>query len=302
MRLVGRVPLAAVLLLAVILPCAPAQAYVRAVTKTGAFWHWVRPSVTIEAYVGDPLPSLSSAELVAAIEGAAAPWTHQRLDCSAVELKVTPILQATAQTKRDGVNRLVFRRQRWCSDPQPANEPCYSPEMLAVTVDVVVVKSGEILESDIEVNAVDHDWSDLVRKPDDLPGAFDLQNALTHEIGHLLGFAHSCLLSPDELARTDDHGAPVAHCGQEGPVAHESTMLAAVPARDVDRRTLSDDDARGVCAVYPPPIALAATQLPDEGGCSVARPSSGPGRPVGLWLPVVAVLFLARRWRSNRRP
>src|SRR6185369_10225457 len=64
-------------LLAALFALAPASAlaYVRAVTPTGAPWHWDRPVFTLEVHAGQPGPTLTSRELVEAVAGAAAPWS-----------------------------------------------------------------------------------------------------------------------------------------------------------------------------------------------------------------------------------
>jgi MYXO-CTERM domain-containing protein len=287
------------LVLVALLAPAPASAYVRAVTATGAAWHWDRPTLTLDVQAGQPDPRLSSEELVQAVAGAAAPWSQPALACTSVQLTVVGHPEATAPIKRDGVNRLVFRRDQWCPDPRAPGEPCYNDSILALTTSQVEVNTGRIAEADIEVNAVDHDWSDLVARPGAFPGAMDLQNALTHELGHFLGFAHSCLLMTDELSRTDDQGQPVPLCREASQAARESTMVATISENDVDRRTLTADDERGVCDVYPKGITRGVNQQPAPGGCAVG---SGPAPPPWV-LVLVLVLVLGplgyRRLRAS---
>jgi hypothetical protein len=279
---------------------APAQAYVRAVTEKHAAWHWDRPSITLDVHAGQPGPELTSEELVQSVAGAAAPWSQPQLACTSVSLQVAGHPEATAPVKRDGANRVVFRRLEWCPDPREPDEPCYASEILALTTAQVELGSGRIVEADIEVNAVDHPWSDLVAKPGAFPGASDLQNTLTHEVGHLLGFAHSCLLKASELARTDDQGQPVPLCFEAGQAARESTMLASISQFDIDRRTLTPDDERGVCEVYPKGITRGLRQPPPGGGgCAVA--SGRPPAAVVLVLVLVLVLGPLRRSRLPGR-
>ena len=287
---------APMVLIALLAP-APASAYVRAVTAKGAAWQWDNPALTLEVQAGQPDARLSSQELVQAVAGAAAPWSQPALACTSVQLTVVGHPEATAPIKRDGVNRLVFRRDQWCPDPRAPGEPCYNDSILALTTSQVEVNTGRIAEADIEVNAVDHDWSDLVAKPGAFPGAMDLQNALTHELGHFLGFAHSCLLMPDELADTDDQGQPVPLCREAGQAARESTMVATIAENDVDRRTLTPDDERGVCEVYPKGITRGVTQHPPgDGGCAVAsRPAPPPSVLVLVLVLVLAPLEYRRR-------
>ncbi|HXU79979.1 MAG TPA: hypothetical protein VN914_01190 [Polyangia bacterium] len=270
----------------------PAWAYVRAVTPSGAPWHWDRPVLTLEVHAGQPGPELTSDELVGAVSGAAAPWGQAQLGCTSVAITVEGDSAATGPVKRDGVNRVVFRRHEWCPDPREPGEPCYVPEILALTHDQVQLRTGRILETDIEVNAVNHRWTDLVAHPGAVAGGRDLQNALTHEIGHVLGFAHSCRLMPDEPIDEDDQGRPVPFCSEAGPAALASTMVASISENDVDRRTLTEDDQRGVCEVYPKGIVRGATQggpaAEPRGGCAVSAGSS----PSYFVLVLVLVLVL----------
>jgi hypothetical protein len=244
--------------------------------------------VTLEVYAGQAFSALTSGELVQAVAGAAAPWSEPQLTCTSVELTVEGVPQDTAPVKRDGVNRVVFRRDSWCPDPREPGEPCYSPQALAQTTDVVDLETGQIIESDIEVNAVDYVWSDLVLHP--VPGAHDLQNALTHEIGHLLGFAHSCHLTADDPSTNDDQGRPVPACTGASREAVASTMFPAVNETDLERRSLTEDDQRGVCDVYPKGITSGQTEVAAPlGGCAVG----GGNPPSPLLLVLVLVLATA---------
>src|SRR5204862_3128783 len=118
------------LLLALAVP-APAGAYVRSATPGGTPWQWQRPVVTLEVYAGNPAPELSAEELVGAVAGAAAAWSQQQISCTSVALTARGLPQGTAPVKRDGVNRVVFRRDSWCPDPRDPGEPCYAPQTLA---------------------------------------------------------------------------------------------------------------------------------------------------------------------------
>jgi hypothetical protein len=91
------------------------------------------------------------------------------------------------------------------------------------------VARGVILQADIIVNAVDHAWG---------PDAYDLQNVLTHELGHALGLphleaAHATMFArirpgePEkrvarakaEGERKDNHGACVSAVAKSTPAA-----------------------------------------------------------------------------------
>jgi hypothetical protein len=282
----------------------PARAYVRAVTPGGTPWRWDRPVLTLKVHAGAP-GTESSAELLQAVAGAAAPWSQPHLSCTSVDITVEGVADARGPVKRDGINRVVFRRDSWCPEPREPGEACYTPQTLAQTTDVVDLKTGEILESDIEVNAVDHVWSDSVQHPGAVPGAHDLQNTLTHELGHLLGFAHSCHLRPGEPSTVDDQGRPVPGCTEASPEAVASTMYPTVSETDLDRRTLTEDDERGACEVYPKGITSGQTGIAGgqmivesgEGGCGIAK-----GRPATFIFVLVLALVLGTRATGARSP
>lgn len=95
---------------------------------------------------------------------------------------------------------------------------------LAVALPVFRDLSGQIFDADILINAAHFTLSTQAENPDDVK--WDIQNAVTHEVGHLLGLAHS-----------DDT---------------KSTMYAKVDEKSLELRTLEQDDVEGICAIYPP--------------------------------------------------
>jgi hypothetical protein len=67
-----------------------------------------------------------------------------------------------------------------------------------------------------------------------------------------------------------------------------------------NKRVITDDDARGVCAIYPPTStpALCEANLPADGcGCH-----AGGGRPAATSALLLALGCLAGASRQRRRP
>jgi hypothetical protein len=140
-----------------------------------------------------------------------------------------------AVAQPDDVNAIhwVLGTQQWAA-PQ---------SYYALTTLTVRRSDGEILDADIELNAAWHRFS--IGESD--PEAVDLQNTLTHEIGHFLGL---------------DHSQVPGACMEE----HASKG-------EISKRTLSADDVSGYCFLY--------EQLSAGEGEAVEDVRVD----VGLWLP-----------------
>ncbi len=113
----------------------------------------------------------------------------------------------------DNANIIVFRDNAW-------NE---SHAMLALTTVTHSRSTGIIYDADIEVNTYDYPFG-IYEK--DGQHVVDLQNTLTHEIGHTFGLAHS--------------------------VVEGSTMSESSNAGEIDLRTLDKDDLDAIVNIYPP--------------------------------------------------
>ena len=90
-------------------------------------------------------------------------------------------------------------------------------------------KQGRITDTDITFNGRDFTFSAAEALPS--PGIVDLQDVMTHEIGHLIGLDHSPLVGPTKIRPTMN---PFA--------SHKDPGVA---------RTLEPDDIAGVASLYP---------------------------------------------------
>jgi MYXO-CTERM domain-containing protein len=139
---------------------------------------------------------------------------------------------------------------------------------------------------------VDYSWGDLVGQPAPVTATpADFQNALTHELGHVVGLDHNCYTTNDGQARLNDNtGTPELDCYGNPPppdAVTAATMYPSVLLTDTQRRDLSADDVQGVCEIYP--HAHDVCPPSPEGGCSVASPGVSP-RP---WPEISCALFAA---------
>jgi hypothetical protein len=108
----------------------------------------------------------------------------------------------------------------------------YAPAALALASVSFAPVNGEIVDVDIEVNAANWPFEIICGEPSGQ--THDLQNTLTHEIGHLAGLDHC---HADALT---------------GEVSCETvTMRAQTTLGDRTMRDLSLDDEAGLRAIYP---------------------------------------------------
>jgi MYXO-CTERM domain-containing protein len=259
------------LLLAVAGSPRPAHAYVRYSTAGGLPFGWKRSCVSITAYPTD-LPLMTRDQTRDAIAGAVAAWSKQDPTigaCSYLDLRLQVAAATDPQpaSANDGMNVVAFRRDTWC--PRPPN--CYDPSALALTTVSARTSTGEIIDADIEINAVNWSWADVTRNAP-TGTEQDLQNAVTHEAGHLIGLDHTCTLGGG-TPPTDQNGNPIPDCANASAAVMETTMFPSANALDTNKRTLAPDDQMGVCGSYPlasDPMICPAPTTPDGGAADAS--------------------------------
>jgi len=296
-----RATLAAV---SVLLVCRSASAYVRYETQGGVGFFWSQISIPITVYPSDFVqPTMTTDQVVAAAAGAASAWSAQQNPCTYLNLVVSTSTDPTPIAAYDHRNTLVFRSTSWCVEaPDGSCETAYDATALAVTSDTANKKTGQIYDSDIEINATPTApwvWADV--EPDaGLDGDMDLQNAITHEMGHLIGLDHTCYDPNSGLPQPyDNAGQPVPACPGSAEV-QATTMYPSAREGDTQKRTLAPDDQAGLCGIYPvddPPPPPGANGC---SGCAVGAGSAGGASLAALGM-LAAVLARARRARRSAR-
>jgi hypothetical protein len=286
-----------------------AQAYVRTSVESGAAMRWPDPPLlSVDLYTRNPPAYLDAETLVSAVQAAAATWSRPAVSCTDLQISIRPYDDESAPVAYDNTNRITFRRDEWRKVPcDPEMELCglYDQRAIALTSVFARKSDGRILDSDMELNAVNFVWADVVRDGRNLADMerqlHDLQNVLTHELGHLIGLDHNCYdPGANPRGRPDDQeGNPVPNCDGANANIRAATMYNSAAKRDVSKRDLTEDDVQAVCDVYP----VGSGGGDDPGGCATlgapARPT--PRQPGGLLPLLGAALGIALGSRRRRR-
>lgn len=232
-------------------------------------------------------------------------WNEAISGCS--YLTLVGLGEVPITTGFDGINVIQFREDRWCRPAAGADpEICHDPAAAALTFLTFGLsdgRDGAILDADIEINGVDFG---LVVEGQGNTGAScvaDLENTLTHEIGHLLGLDHTCYDGVG-VRPSDDQGQPIPTCFPESQLPasiRDATMYNFQDCGETKKITLEADDVDGVCAAYPAGDAPGGEcHYPTVPGGFCA---AGGGAPThGWWLVLVALGLTARACSQTRRP
>jgi MYXO-CTERM domain-containing protein len=293
-----------------------AQAYVRSVSKDQNQLYWSSSCETVTIYLNG-FTAMTPDEVAKSIGAAAAAWGPNSVTCPAATgdggdghpfFEILPQLATGGSVPgiappTDGKNSIIFETTNWDG---PSNAFAYTS--------VSKEPGGQIVEADIAINAVPGmgwEWANLD------PGAptsghlplVDLQTVMTHEFGHFLGLAHTCVTTTSG-GGDDENDAPqsgkdyllqpLPSCDDIGVPQYAAVMWANIDDGSSAKRVLSIDDARGVCAIYPSAQdPHACTQnLPDD-GCGCATGGSPVNRPMAV--AVAGLALVARRRRRTRR-
>ncbi|MBZ4415542.1 myxosortase-dependent metalloprotease, MXAN_2677/MXAN_2678 family [Myxococcus sp. RHSTA-1-4] len=238
---------------------------------------------------------------VAAIEASFASWRALSGTCSDYAFRrgedwSLPVAVGYDQELPFNNYNIITFRERACPAVVPSDDPCWGDEScgnvyrcwdhgeatIGLTTSTFSFRDGRVLDSDIELNGyylfTTVDSPVCQGSPATNCVSTDLENTMTHEIGHVVGLDHV--------------------------TAPGSTMEATAPPGETRKRLIDPGSAAGFCSIYPrglPPTqcimhAEAGMALEAEGqgtGCAAA-----PG-PLALGA-VLAALSLARRRAGGR--
>ena len=156
-------------------------------------------------------------------------WSHQACsDFGFVDGGTQPNAKVgfDSHDQEANINLITWIESSWNTvHPQP-----YSKSIVALTTLTYDNNNGEILDADVAFNGQAFRFSTQGSSPDGLHdhGAIDIQSVMAHEAGHVLGL--------DDLTDT---------------ASRSSTMFGKTLAGETSKRSLSNDDIDGLCAIYP---------------------------------------------------
>jgi hypothetical protein len=291
---------------------APAQAFVQRLNDRSQPVFWRETCVPVTIYLNGFERSPNKIDLdvpgiVKSVAAAAHAWSSDAVQCHAggsPYLEIVPTLAPLDATPPpvayDAKNSIIFRESDW---PHPN-------EALAATT-VTSAPDGHIVDVDVEINAssplqlwMNLDEGEVPPPPppnvENGPEFYDLQSALTHELGHFIGLMHTCFRPQDGPRLNDDKDRPVPDCDGT-PEDQASVMFPRVGAGETSKRTLSPDDIDAVCTIYAPSRAHEACALDTvPPGCGVAPPRrTKPRAALGAIAGLATLAELVRRRRRR---
>ncbi|XXF75805.1 hypothetical protein P2318_22435 [Myxococcaceae bacterium GXIMD 01537] len=243
----------------------------------------------------------------AAMEAAFDTWRTQSALCSDFVFTRGPdvvnprvgYVKATEAEPRPVNENVILYREISCDDIVAEDDPCRTAKtcgneygcwshpdaVIGLTTSTHSVVTGEVLDSDIELNGSQPGGSPgfLFTTVDSPPCsgaqasscvAVDIQNTLTHELGHVMGLDH--VTTPG------------------------STMEASAPPGETRKRVLDVGSAEGFCTIYPRGLPPTQCLEPREKGLALTGDTRLGCAAGGGSLASAALLSLGALLRAAR--
>lgn len=192
------------------------------------------------------------------------------------------------RTPEDNENLVIWRNG---DADDPVDQWHHEYGSIAMTTTTFNSRTGELLDADIELNGVRFPFSACDPGSPGCLVDYDVQNTVTHEIGHVLGLDH-----PDPAQ----------------PGASETTMFASAPRGEVKKRDLHPEDIEGMCFIYPigAPVGRCPDEQPQEGpypvitqvGCTASERPTSVCAMGWFDVAVLGMMWLCGRGRKKGRP
>ena len=301
--------------LGLVLAPLPGAAYVRTTTiETGTTIRWMYTNCVYVRANSVGSDDVTDGSDIVAIKRSMDNWLNGTKHCSYMKFSVLEeSKEAVPAFDKCGANEntIYFEEKDWGNSVKPTNKG-YDRSALALTRISFIEKEGHaqdgrVVDADIEFNGVHFKFATNGDKK-----KADIENTLTHELGHLLGLDHPC---SDAGTKAKNINTPKDHTGKAIPscaspklskVIEDCTMYNYADDGETKKRSPEADDINGVCAMYPlasaPSSCRQSTLDCDEGGCNLSGGSSSTPLPSSRWLlmPLLLLLglFVAARCRA----
>lgn len=243
------------LVVAIVALAPAARAYVRTTTETSGVpvqWNERCIVVTIDQRGSKDVPL---DQVFATLQRAIDNWNKRTSTCGGLALFARPATGQVLDVAPDGLPAIIFRNDAW----QRPGHPPHDPAAIGLTTVMYVATPGKlgdgtILDADVELNNVNYTFTTDPANATPRPGTqiADLENTLTHELGHVQGLAHTCWDHTTPTPPLDNLGNPIPDCNSDLPASITMTTMypyATMPG-ETSKRNLSDDDVHGICDVY----------------------------------------------------
>lgn len=273
--------------------------YVRSRTGDHCLW-WPKQTITFsQNAVGNPA---TGPKAFSAVSTAFATWQVAMEQCGSATLAEGPRVFTRRIGVEEGVGpsiNVVLFRLSTCAKKVPKDHWCWEEgtctnyfdcwdhanDLLGVTTLTYNKSSGAMIDADIELNSIPNVFTAVDSPPCTMPPlsqrcvAIDIQNTMTHEVGHLMGLEHTEVAS--------------------------SIMNASASIGEIDKRTMDTGTKSFVCEVYTKGLApkdcIIETAKSELGTPYVPPPKAGCASTSGQPLPLLlaALLTWIRRFRSR---
>jgi hypothetical protein len=307
-----------------------ARAFVRSRTDKGTPIYWPGSCVWLQPdSAGTTDLPLSS--VLAVVTQSIANWQGPTLEAGCSYLKMILDAPAALEARLDHVNVIKFRTVEnspngmFCRPADGSTaEICYSHSAAAITTVFYTSNpgasgDGSIVDADVELNDIDFTFVvcpavGCSTNTHGRPGTMiaDLENTLTHELGHFQGLDHTCWDHTNATDPIDNTGQPIPDCvdvtnHRVSQAVYDqitqATMYNYAGAGETIKRKPKPDDVAGICAIYPKrsdPMSCARPGM-GGGGCSVEPGrAAGDGRALAALGGALIVLGLLARRRARR--
>lgn len=302
-----------VLSAAMLLLGSPAHAYVPSTASvSGVALRWTKTNcvkIIANSAGSDDIAGDSELE---AVDAAVENWNTVVASCSYLRLEALPHSTTAAAGYVQGesnTNSVNFFERR-CSDGETSSDSCWSHDKSASGITTVFyvddpssANDGRIVDADIELNGASYSFA-----TNGSLNATDVENTLTHEIGHLMGLDHPC----EDQGRTgddipkDNQANSIPLCNtihSKDPASMRAlTMYNFAENGEVIKRTPEQDDIDAVCATYPTAAdPMVCGDVTDDGGCAVQAPQGDSALPNSVWLLLFVLMVPAGKMLCQAR-